>query len=267
MKRNRGKLFGAALGFSFGGPIGALLGAAIGHLVDETSDSTAGPGASVGAGRGELNFITSLIYLLVGAAQADGAVTDREIETIKNFFKNQLGYSSTQLYFVNRIITAALGQNINMGDACRDISSRTCYEERLFLIRLCYEVALSDRNINPLEEEFIARAAQNLGINDYDYMMVRRSFVDSQGADLGEPQAVHRRFRRPIVSLPVNIIPTKSPTWVMSSSTLQRESLPPFRQPTSGSKRSVERPEKLIRLINGYRNVKLGLECKSNSET
>jgi DnaJ like chaperone protein len=194
MKRNRGKLFGAALGFSFGGPIGALLGAAIGHLVDETSDSTAGPGAFTGAGSGELNFITSLIYLLVGAARADGAVTDREIETIKSFFKNQLGYSSTQLYFVNRIISAAMDRNINMGDACRDISSRTVYEERLFLIRLCYEVALSDRNINPSEEEFIARAAQNFGINDYDYMMVRRSFVHSQRADLDESSSLQNPY-------------------------------------------------------------------------
>ncbi len=162
--------------------------------MDETSDSTAGLGASVGAGSGELNFITSLIYLLVGAARADGTVTDREIETIKNFFKKQLGYSSTQLYIVNRIITVAIGRNINMSDACRDISSRTCYEERLFLIRLCYEVALSDRNINPSEEEFIARAAQNLGINDYDYMMVRRSFVDSQQADLGDSHSLQNPY-------------------------------------------------------------------------
>jgi DnaJ like chaperone protein len=194
MKRNKGKLYGAALGFSFGGPIGALLGAAIGHIVDETSDGTAGIGGSVGAGRGELNFVTSLIYLLVGAARADGAVTDREVETIKNFFKEQLGYSSTQLYFVNRIITEAMGRDINMGDACRDITSRTCYEERLFLIRLCYEVALSDRGINPSEEEFIARAAQNLGINDYDYMMVRRPFIDSQGADPAESHSLQNPY-------------------------------------------------------------------------
>ena len=40
MRRNRGKLFGAALGFSFGGPIGALLGTAIGHLVDVSDDGS-----------------------------------------------------------------------------------------------------------------------------------------------------------------------------------------------------------------------------------
>jgi DnaJ like chaperone protein len=182
MKRNRGKLFGAALGFSFGGPIGALLGTAIGHLVDVSDDAPSSGGAPFGVGVGQssenLTFVTSLVYLLVGTARSDGEATDRELSTIRAFFKRQLGYGEAQMYIVERIITAALGQDIKLGETCADIVARTEYEERLFLVRLCFEVAASDHVLGGTEDAFIGQAAQGLGIQSYDFMMVRRTFVD-----------------------------------------------------------------------------------------
>jgi DnaJ like chaperone protein len=181
MKRNRGKLFGAALGFSFGGPIGALLGTAIGHLVDIT-DEGADPGtsgASLGQSRENLTFVTSLVYLLVGTARSDGEMTRSEHETIGRFFQQQLGYGNAQMLVVNRIVGAAAERDLDLSATCADISKRTEYEERLFLVRLCYEVALSDLQLNPVEDAFIQRAAQGMGIAEYDFMMVRRTFVET----------------------------------------------------------------------------------------
>jgi DnaJ like chaperone protein len=184
MSRKRGKLFGAALGFSFGGPIGALLGTAIGHLVDISDDgSPAGSGAAQGfmqrRSDENLNFITSLIYLLIGTSGSDGAVTREEIAVISNFFRGQLGYGEPQLFVINRIIKAAVEQPINIEEACTDIRGKTEYEERLFLVRLCYEVAISDRSINRQEEEYIHRASRELGIEEYDFAMVRRTFIET----------------------------------------------------------------------------------------
>jgi DnaJ like chaperone protein len=178
MKRNRGKLFGAALGFSFGGPIGALLGTAIGHLVD-ISDDGGGPGPALNQSNENLTFITSLVYLLVGTARADGQVTEEELAAVKNFFRQQLGYGQAHMLVIERILNAAAERDIRLEEACADISSRTVYEERLFLVRLCYEVALSDRMLNGAEDAFIGNAARSLGITEYDFMMVRRTFVES----------------------------------------------------------------------------------------
>jgi len=181
MKRNRGKLFGAALGFSFGGPIGALLGTAIGHLVDMSEDqsSPGTRGAALGQSNENLTFITSLVYLLVGTARSDGEVTQGERDTIRNFFHRQLGYGDAHMFVIDRIIRAAVEQDLNMDATCADIVRRTVYEERLFLVRLCYDVALSDHQLNPTEDAFIRQAAHALGVTEYDFMMVRRTFVES----------------------------------------------------------------------------------------
>lgn len=181
MRRNRGKLFGAALGFSFGGPIGALLGTAIGHLVDISEEGTpaanAARRAAVGQSNENLTFITSLVYLLVGTASSDGEATQGELDTIRTFFRRQLGYGDTQMFIIERIIGAAVERDVNPGEACEDIKARTGYEERLFLVRLCFEVALSDHQLNATEDRFIQQAARCLGIEEYDFMMVRRTFV------------------------------------------------------------------------------------------
>jgi len=191
MRRHRGKLLGAALGFSFGGPIGAVVGGAVGALFD-SSEFAVGPGEG-GPGEGartsgwggvgarsdaerELVFITSLVLLLIGAARSDGPVTEQELGTIKKFFKG-LGYGQREYYLIERIINASRTRQINLRAACADISSRTSYEERLFLVKLGYEVALSDGSITSVEEGYIRQASKYLGILEYDFTMIRSSFT------------------------------------------------------------------------------------------
>ncbi|MGQ9616213.1 MAG: TerB family tellurite resistance protein [Spirochaetota bacterium] len=192
MKRYKGKLWGAAIGFSFGGPLGAIIGTAVGHLID-TSDTGGSfrvdtePASPRGATQ-ELTFITSLIFLLVGTARSDGSITVREIEAIKAFFRNQLGYRKVEYFIIDRIIDATVGKYINLSEACADITRRTSYEERLFLIRLGYQVAVSDGPLNQSEEDFIRKAATHLGIEEYDLLLVRGSFVRNQtGGKGGSP--------------------------------------------------------------------------------
>jgi DnaJ like chaperone protein len=190
MRRNRGKLFGAALGFSFGGPIGALLGTAIGHLVDVTDDGTSPRGPlgmppGVGQSNENLTFVTSLVYLLVGTARSDGDATVSELDTIRRFFRRQLGYGEAQMHIIGRIIAAAVERNIHLAETCADIRRRTEYEERLFLVRLCFEIAASDHVLSSTEDSFVRQAAQSLGIEEYDFMMVRRTFVSGEDASAG----------------------------------------------------------------------------------
>jgi len=174
MKRYRGKLFGAALGYSFGGPIGALIGGAVGALFD-ASDSDRPMGKRSDAEK-ELAFITSLILLLVGIAKSDRAVTEKEIETIKSFFKKQLGYQKMEYFVIERLINTSLSTDINLSKACQDITRRTIYEERLFLVKLGYQVAVADGCLNAAEENFIRQASAHLGIDEYDYAMIKNSF-------------------------------------------------------------------------------------------
>lgn len=173
MKRFEGKLFGAALGFSFGGPIGAIVGAVVGHFIDSSLDKRVG---AISSNQRELAFITSLVLLLVGTAKADGKITDNEIETIKRFFGRQLGYRGRELYFIERIINESLHRDVNLKEVCSSIVERTSYEERLFLIQLNYQVAVSDGILSKEEEMFIQKASTYLGIEPYDFAAIKNSF-------------------------------------------------------------------------------------------
>ena len=175
MKRFEGKLFGAALGFSFAGPIGALIGTALGHLYDSSASEK--KVMHTGAAQKELAFITSLILLLTGTARADGRVSTAELEEIKNFFRYQLGYGAAEFLIIERIINKSFQKEVNLPEACAAITRRTSYEERLFLVRLNYQVAVSDGALNRIEEEYIKQASGYLGINDYDYSIVRNTFA------------------------------------------------------------------------------------------
>ncbi|UCB45795.1 MAG: TerB family tellurite resistance protein [Spirochaetota bacterium] len=180
MKRYEGKLFGAALGFTFGGPIGAIIGAAAGHLFDTTRQDSV-PSYSRDTEK-ELAFITSLILLLTGTAKADGRVTESEKNTIKDFFKHQLGYGELEYRFIERIIDKSFQKSFNLEEACNAINNRASYEERLFLIRLNYQVAVSDGELNQREEIFIEQASRYLGIESYDYTMIKNQFKASPGS-------------------------------------------------------------------------------------
>ncbi|MBN2324742.1 MAG: TerB family tellurite resistance protein [Spirochaetes bacterium] len=178
MRRNRGKLFGAALGFTFGGPIGALIGAAAGHIVDTTEPEN---GTFPGTRSPELEFVTSLTLLLAGTARADGEVTEGEKQTIKNFFKNQVGYGLVEYRFVERIIDESFVRPFNLDEICATIARRASYEERLFLVSLNYQVAVSDGALNTTEETFIEQSSRLLCIERYDYMMIRQKFASGNG--------------------------------------------------------------------------------------
>jgi DnaJ like chaperone protein len=186
MKRFEGKLFGAALGFSFGGPIGAVIGTAVGHYLDSSNDKK--KVKYPGKAQKELNFITSLILLLTGTARADGTVTNAEVDTIKSFFKYQLRYGEAALLLINRIIKESFQKDVNLPETCAAISEKTVYEERLYLVRLNYEVAASDGSLSKNQEAFIRQASMYLGINEYDFNMVRSTFTsgDWDGHTTGE---------------------------------------------------------------------------------
>ena len=194
MKRHRGKLFGAALGFTFGGPIGAIIGAAAGHLIDTGGTATERIGTSGRYPTGsnsELLFITSLTLLLAGTARADGTVTESEKRTIKEFFKDQLGYGPVEFHFINRIIEESFVRDLNIEETCAAIKGRASYEERLFLVRLNYQVAVSDGELNRREESFIEEASRLLGIEPYDYTMIKNQFFSGRTAEGGEGPGGH----------------------------------------------------------------------------
>ena len=169
----RGKLFGAALGYTFGGPIGALIGAAIGYAVEDDGKHQ---GYSKGS-RKEIAYVEKLVLFLTGAAKADGRVGPEKLRTISNFFRDQLGYRERSEELVAQLIQQSLCKTIDLPAICAAVKGRTVYEERLFLVQLAYKVVVSDGVLFGEEEAYIGDGARLLGVQENDLAMIAYPFI------------------------------------------------------------------------------------------
>lgn len=193
MKKRGGKFLGAAIGFSFGGPIGALLGAAIGYAVDEDSPGhPAGPGAGSSPGRvhggentagftresaREIAYVRTLVLYLSGAARADGRLTPGKVETIRRFFRDQLGYRGARFGLVSRLVDESFREAVDLPRVCAAIAARTVYEERLYLVQLAFRVFVADGELSAPEEAYAGRAARFLEIGERDLAAIAGPFL------------------------------------------------------------------------------------------
>jgi DnaJ like chaperone protein len=169
----RGKLFGAALGYTFGGPIGAIIGAAIGYAVEDDGKYQ---GYSKDS-RKEIAYVENLVLFLTGAAKADGRVGPEKLRTISDFFRDQLGYRGRSEELVVRLIQRSLRQTIDLPAVCSAVKGRTVYEERLFLVQLAYKVAVSDGLLAGEEEAYIGDGSRLLGVEENDLAMIAYPFT------------------------------------------------------------------------------------------
>jgi DnaJ like chaperone protein len=191
VKKKGGKFLGVALGYTFGGPIGALIGAAIGYAVDEDgspSGQAAGTDAGEPPGRGkypgyskesarEIAYVETLVLFLTGTARADGRVTREKVETVRRFFRDQLGYGGPQFALIARLVDESFKKKVDLPKVCAAIALRTGYEERLYLIQLAYRVSVADGVLTAQEEEFIGQAARLLRVEDQDLFMIAGPFT------------------------------------------------------------------------------------------
>ncbi|MFW6180410.1 MAG: DnaJ domain-containing protein [Spirochaetota bacterium] len=185
--KHRGKLFGAAIGFTLGGPIGALLGGTLGAAVDSAD------------GDDRARFTLGLARFLVGVAGSDGPVNPGEMLAVRAFFLGQVEPSggaapgsarwAVQSFALDRLLGRALNDPGTLEKAVRVIRPGTDYEQRLFLLGLGYQVALSDGPLNRAEEAYLGTAAELLSLHPYDRAVIRARYTVQPGAGMrpGEP--------------------------------------------------------------------------------
>ena len=199
MKKKGGKFLGAALGYTFGGPLGALLGAAIGYAVDEDESGSAREAAEgsphgrfrypgyTGESAREIAYVETLILFLTGAARADGCVTGDKVQTIRRFFREQLGYGGKQYALIARLIDESFQKIVELPRVCAAIALRTVYEERLYLIQLAFRVSVADGVLTSREEVYIGQAARLLGVEERDVSMIAGPFCRFREGSDGRP--------------------------------------------------------------------------------
>ncbi|MBJ7535216.1 TerB family tellurite resistance protein [Rhodomicrobium vannielii ATCC 17100] len=158
-----GKLAGAAAGLAFGGPLGALFGGVAGHAVDRTlSDS--------GHDR-QVAFTMGVIALGAKMAKADGVVTISEIQAFKEVFKIPPG----EEHNVARVFNLAKQDVAGFEMYARQLGRLLRNDRQLLedVLDGLFHIAISDGQLLPAEDQFLADVAKEFGFTHMDYMGIR----------------------------------------------------------------------------------------------
>jgi len=117
-------------------------------------------------------FVSLLVQILVKVAQIDGEVTKEELEIINTFFRVNLGYNQTQMYWVKDMVKQALESTVGLETLLLEFRNQFAYEPRLILVELVYQVLFTKRVVPPEELEIARRIAELLAISAYDQQAI-----------------------------------------------------------------------------------------------
>ncbi|MGO3706378.1 MAG: TerB family tellurite resistance protein [Mesonia hippocampi] len=178
------KWIAAVVGLSYRGIFGAVVGFFIGSIIDaiiskgkaykytgfniDTEDR-------VSPGDFELNLLTLSSIVI----KADGSVSQRELDYVRNYFVGAYGKDKANATFrtFNEVIKK---RQIDEQRICTYLAARTSYEVRLQILHFLFGIALTDGNVSNSELHVLQRIAGYLRINSADFSSIKAMFVKSE---------------------------------------------------------------------------------------
>jgi DnaJ like chaperone protein len=131
---------------------------------------------NAGAAR-ELAFIGYLVTLFMSVAKADMTIDRREIEVIKAFFRQNFRFSNDDYSIIDKLIKKAAATSTDLENLCIEVKKYFKYPELLMLLRMVYNVALSDKQLNKQESQRIEEIVTFLGITPDDHYRIKQEFL------------------------------------------------------------------------------------------
>jgi DnaJ like chaperone protein len=176
-----GWLLGAGIGFFLGGPLGAVMGGAVQHVLSQAGRmQMEGNRAQT---NGEQIFIAHLVAILTKVAMADGSISPEERKTIHSFFSRSLHYRGRELRLIDAIMEETEKLNPDLHETCKSFDRFADKEQRLLLLDLIYQVAVTDQVIREGENEAILRTVSALGIGSEEHERIKSRHAAAKKAD------------------------------------------------------------------------------------
>jgi DnaJ like chaperone protein len=121
-------------------------------------------------------FVWLLVHILVKISQLDGHVSRDEVQTIQQFFQQNLRYNQTQMSWVKNLIKDATSSTETLETLLQEFRSTFAYEPRLILLELIYQIVYTK---DPVPENELASArkiATFLEISEYDHRTIEAKY-------------------------------------------------------------------------------------------
>ncbi|WP_343487054.1 TerB family tellurite resistance protein [Allomuricauda sp. d1] len=177
------KWAGALIGFVFRGIIGAVGGFFLGSLLDGVLGNSGQSGRSVFGDFGQqsvspADFELNLLSLCSIVIKADGQVSQRELDYVRQYFLATYGKEKANAIFrtFNEVIKK---REISAQKICNYLNQRTRYEVRLQLLHFLFGIAQADGQVSKAEIEKLMQLAGYLRIGRHDFESIKAMFIKS----------------------------------------------------------------------------------------
>jgi len=170
---NFAKWIGGGLGWAVGGPIGAIVGFALGSLFG--SAEKVQTGQSYSRRTTEADFKASLLVMMACVMKADGNVQKKELDVVKRFLVANFGEEGA--LDALQMLKKLLDQPINEVEVASQINLYMNYSAKLQLIRLLFDIAYADGDVNVSELNVIQRISNTFNISSADFQSLKAPYV------------------------------------------------------------------------------------------
>jgi DnaJ like chaperone protein len=202
-----GKLVGGTIGFALGGPLGAIFGAAFGHAFDTGSelDTASHHQRLSSVEQHQLTFFVAAFSMLAKLAQADGRVTQEEIDSIEGFMTRDLRLDPQGRHAAVNIFRTALNAPGTFSDFARQFHGQFYNQPQMLelMVDILVRVAVADGRMTKAEEDLILLAVNTFNFSPQRYEQLKSQYIktdDTAYAVLGcnpedSDEAVKRCYR------------------------------------------------------------------------
>lgn len=177
------KWLGAVIGFSIRGVLGGILGFLAGSFLDNLMGGKSQNPRSVFEDLTRQNvspadFELNLLSLCSIVIKADGQISQRELDYVRQYFLSTYGKEKANAIFktFNDVIKK---REVSAQRICQYLNQRTRYEVRLQLLHFLFGIAQADGQVSSAEINKLNELAGYLRIGRIDFESIMAMFVKS----------------------------------------------------------------------------------------
>lgn len=173
--------FAALVGYFLFRIPGAILGFLIGSFLDSLNSGSGSRTVFSDFTRQKVSpadFELNLLSLCSIVIKADGQVSQRELDYVRQYFLSTYGKEKANAIFrtFNEVIK---NREISAQRICTYLNQRTRYEVRLQLLHFLFGIAQADGAVSNLEIEKIKEIAGYLRVGRQDFESIKAMFIKS----------------------------------------------------------------------------------------
>ncbi len=172
------KWVAAVLGYFLFRFPGAILGFFLGSLMDSLGSSDTGAKNFTRQTVSPADFELNLLSLCSIIIKADGQVSQRELDYVRQYFLSTYGKEKANAIFrtFNDVIKK---REISAQRICSYLAQRTRYEVRLQLLHFLFGIAQADGQVSQAEINKLREIAGYLKVGPYDFESIMAMFIKS----------------------------------------------------------------------------------------